>query len=1273
MSADARTTEAAKALTDILDNGVRAFYEAQGCSLVHADLLFLDRERPADQVMAVLRGLAGFANADGSTRFAQILVVVPADEFRGDDLAAFTKRLDRFAALVRRRIPVRAIPENWITIRTCPVYQDEVLLDIVRSAPKESAVIVSQLAAYRRAGVAANEPGGNHMKLEEDLWAPHVLAIAKSLETIAAQNTTYVAILVGRGPPHRPELAQAMRTIEGGVLGSERTDDLDAALLAADDQISDHLQAGRIGAALALIDAMPRELDRQKPFVKVQLLQRARLPQMALDEIEREFAPHLDTYDSASLFKMAIMAEAAGGVVLAARLLRAAIPGLVQHEFLDAAMELSGRLDEFGLDDLIVARVEKLYPASRALKRRAAQQAADAGEFSRAADLFSAIAGSEEAATYYSALAGALPSTGSFDHDVVLAQLTRQNAAWRKGGHRSLVRQAIRRGQLYHAFRWTLDSEAVLFSPDLLLTVMEQLVLARTATNDLAISPEDCELAVRRVVRYLAAHPEEAGLRVRLVRWLEPSSVGFTGLAAILRAALANVFRSKQVTIQPPQDALSPEETDLLGEFLRAGMRWLEAQGNLVLGRSRMPATLLTLPADRICRGIATIIVDHNFDLSDSAEVKSVHVFVQLGALAAAHATLPAQDIEIVRLAAARLAPAGYSQMARDLAETAIEMAGDDPVRKRQAWLAMADIAHRGGNKYEALVALAAGAANDDDRDIEQAWEEYQIATRICRDMGFLQDALRGVDRMQQLADATGLGEANHHRLELLRLQIAQRQLRDGDLDANEIVPFLEQLAANASAAATREADATPIALTLGQALAQAGALGVTAPDAAQRAFAELLATLPKDAADLVRAMSTNTPSPEQLFEVYRRVQPARYAEDVGFDAQAGAILARRFLAAVDGEHTDAAILATEMLADRSVATPGWEAIGRPPPMAGSASALAASAQALSRDGANLLFLAIDADGALVRTNVSAGVVHPSARETAAVFDRAALEEWSQAYPYTYAFDTTTANLFDLSTRGIGISELPVGPIVIVADTRLQIFPPTLWRLGDDMIGELRPVAMVPSLSWLDAARKTRLTSSKRVAWISSAEDHGVTLAMVSDRLEPVLKENGILLDRGQHLPKGFSGAELAIVTAHGGLMDDAGFFQNVRDEGNVAVDIRDFAAAFHNIGLVVLFVCSGGRFDRHPDAVANLGLARQLLDAGCTTVIASPWPLDSAVTHRWLPAFMERWNAGVDAMTACFAANEAVRDTFSREPRDWLAMTVFGDPFLRTGSAGSR
>jgi len=143
-------------------------------------------------------------------------------------------------------------------------------------------------------------------------------------------------------------------------------------------------------------------------------------------------------------------------------------------------------------------------------------------------------------------------------------------------------------------------------------------------------------------------------------------------------------------------------------------------------------------------------------------------------------------------------------------------------------------------------------------------------------------------------------------------------------------------------------------------------------------------------------------------------------------------------------------------------------------------------------------------------------------------------------------------------------------------------------------------------------------------------------------------------------------GAELAIVTAHGGLLDDARFFQNVRDEGSVAVDMRDFAAAFHNIGVVILFVCSAGRLDPHPDAVANLGLARQLLDAGCASVIASPWPLDARVTYHWLPAFLTRWEAGDDVMTACFAANLAVRSALGGEPRDRLALSVFGDPYRR-------
>ena len=52
-------------------------------------------------------------------------------------------------------------------------------------------------------------------------------------------------------------------------------------------------------------------------------------------------------------------------------------------------------------------------------------------------------------------------------------------------------------------------------------------------------------------------------------------------------------------------------------------------------------------------------------------------------------------------------------------------------------------------------------------------------------------------------------------------------------------------------------------------------------------------------------------------------------------------------------------------------------------------------------------------------------------------------------------------------------------------------------------------------------------------------------------------------------------------------------------------VSAADLAAAVRNVGIVVLFVCSGGRADKHPAANTTLGLAKQILDRGCSAVIA--------------------------------------------------------------------
>jgi CHAT domain len=109
-------------------------------------------------------------------------------------------------------------------------------------------------------------------------------------------------------------------------------------------------------------------------------------------------------------------------------------------------------------------------------------------------------------------------------------------------------------------------------------------------------------------------------------------------------------------------------------------------------------------------------------------------------------------------------------------------------------------------------------------------------------------------------------------------------------------------------------------------------------------------------------------------------------------------------------------------------------------------------------------------------------------------------------------------------------------------------------------------------------------------------------------------------------------------------------------------------AGALRNVDVVILFVCSGGRTDKHPPANTTVGLAKQILDRGCQAVIASPWPLDTRVPSHWLPAFLERWDNGRSLIEANFEANGIVDRNFAQDPARGLAMTVFGNPSLRRG-----
>jgi hypothetical protein len=170
---------------------------------------------------------------------------------------------------------------------------------------------------------------------------------------------------------------------------------------------------------------------------------------------------------------------------------------------------------------------------------------------------------------------------------------------------------------------------------------------------------------------------------------------------------------------------------------------------------------------------------------------------------------------------------------------------------------------------------------------------------------------------------------------------------------------------------------------------------------------------------------------------------------------------------------------------------------------------------------------------------------------------------------------------------------------------------------------------------------------------------------MLAERLNESLTRHGIAIHVEPQIPRELERAELAIVAAHGGVGSGGRYFQVVADEQHVKMSAIRLSRAIRSAGVVILFVCSGGRFDKHPMSETVVALPKELLDQGCAAVVASPWPLDARVPSHWLPRFLEAWGAGEMLIDANHEANLAVRQAMGTSPEHCMAMTVYGNPYL--------
>jgi hypothetical protein len=191
---------------------------------------------------------------------------------------------------------------------------------------------------------------------------------------------------------------------------------------------------------------------------------------------------------------------------------------------------------------------------------------------------------------------------------------------------------------------------------------------------------------------------------------------------------------------------------------------------------SHFTKEILTAPADELLAALFKLLQDPANRLADETDIKFLEKQLALGVSVAAHSNTPDADLTVLRLAAAKLAIAGRSQRARDFAELALQLAGEQSRGARLAWFAFADIYHRVHNFIEALVGLACALASEVPPTLEQAWYEIYGLIRLLRDLNMGLFAKSLLPAARDMLKELGLEQYNH-RLVSIELGIRVREV----------------------------------------------------------------------------------------------------------------------------------------------------------------------------------------------------------------------------------------------------------------------------------------------------------------------------------------------------------------------------------------------------------------------------------------------------------------------------------------------------------------
>ncbi|UYC14026.1 CHAT domain-containing protein [Xanthomonas sp. CFBP 8445] len=1024
-------------------------------------------------------------------------------------------------------------------------------------------------------------------------------------------------------------------------------------------QCNDLLRTGEIGAALQLLDSikMPSEEDRK--FLRINMLHAADLPVQAYEELKtlsRSPAPNPE-----ALLLLALVCANAGADIDAENFLRAILNEPLLRSSIEKAIATALQIRSNDLALHFENRVLEEDPATDQARQIRWYRALTQGDFIRAVGNISAQDHRLREPLY--ALQMALVDTNPPDYTKALSACN--DCPRGTAVPVAAVKHILRQGAASEAIRIAKTFASNPRGPEVgaLLDVLDWLLLHRSK-HSWPTMANDAETLILGVIDYLSTRTMREGVRSRLISLLSVERSGDYGLPIIVSTMLR--LSRIQIVMDCPSDAefIRLDRLEQNG-FLREAFTWLSSRSPCVPGRTILPAHILRDPPDAVVTTVSHLISSWDDPLASEEEIEHFMHWVLLGTSVAPHAKRPNQDISLIRVAATQLANAGQAQLARNLCEQILLSSVGSKSRAQAAWFAMSDIYARTSDLLTSCVAFACALRSCSEGQLITGWNELNSLVcllRAARLFDWARDALRESNAALQSIDHYA---SVSHQQDFLGLTIdMQEVLTDPPSYRERLPPLVVRACDNAREVMERKESPTQILIMLSQLIDICTTVGVEAPTGAvdvQKALRGQSA----QGNSLAAAVGIDDSASTLMFNLYRSIGDARYSNDAAHDSSKIAILARNYLTLNAAKVAPEELLvAFEMCADGGVAAPGWIANPRPPARFQAPEAFLVMAEYLRQRGIALVMGTLNNRGELLTLRVNDGVAH-LIEETG--FSYSWFQNWEKTYPYAYGNEKEGVQSFYSDRElmlhtldGCNLAAFPGSATLVIMDTELRSIPPNILLANGVLAGSQYPIGAAPSLTWLAEAYRREQTGDGRLcAWISNG-GAGESLNMLVENLAPTFEEHGFHFDTGSEVPIGIGGADLAIIAAHGNVSPEGQYFHALNDEGTLKIPAEALATALRNVRVVVLFVCNGGRSDKVPGANTTSGLAKQLLNAGCSTVIASPWPIQAVTALAWIPEFLRQWQEGSNIMEACFRANQAIA---GENPSRNLAMNLFGDP----------